>query len=607
MVAQNPDSSIQSGVENPRVKGLNTGLRYYKAFISYSHKDEKFAQKLHRRLERYRLPKGLRTSGINVGAIFRDKAELPASSGLDKSIKAALQASDNLIVICSPDAAQSRWVNDEIAYFKSLGRQDSIFTAILSGQPFAALSGYKADYECLPQALRHKTNYDNLARSAPAEPLAADFRAKGDGERLATLKLISALQDVGLDALLQRQIVRVRRRMLGVLTASVLAVSLLTSLTWTAYNARGQAESRRADAENFVEFLLSDLSEQLESYGRLDLLSAVGERANNYYAQFNEADFEAKANGRRARTLHLMGDLQNALGELTASEDHFEQAYNITRASLRQDPQNTDRIFEHARSAFWRSLPLRRKADYEAELVYLKEYADLSERLRLVEVNSERSRFQLALAKMNIGRVNLRMENTAQARDYLIEADAVFNTLEAKETDPQVLLSLTENMAWLAQYYRETSDFARNYDIRAQQVDFLQAAHSRAPDDFRLMEGLAYARLGLANAARLFDRPIEAKRIFNLALLDTQDALRLEPSREKMRRAQSAILQGLMHVASEQGVSQEYQEARRALFDLQASPQTAAFRDHVYWDEILPKTLVDMDAAFDSQLRDNRP
>jgi len=96
MAAQQTEIPTAGIKQTPMAAGLGAELRYYKAFISYSHNDEKFAQKLHRRLERYRLPKSLRSGGKSVGAIFRDKAELSVSSGLDKSIKAALDASDHL-------------------------------------------------------------------------------------------------------------------------------------------------------------------------------------------------------------------------------------------------------------------------------------------------------------------------------------------------------------------------------------------------------------------------------------------------------------------------------------------------------------------------------
>ena len=58
--------------------------------------------------------------------IFLDRAELPTSSDLAASVREALASSRYLIVICSPAAAKSRWVNEEIRYFKSLGGADRV-------------------------------------------------------------------------------------------------------------------------------------------------------------------------------------------------------------------------------------------------------------------------------------------------------------------------------------------------------------------------------------------------------------------------------------------------------------------------------------------------
>jgi Thoeris protein ThsB, TIR-like domain len=50
--------------------------------------------------------------------IFRDREELPVSADLGSNINEALQESRYLIVICSPRAAQSRWVAEEIKTFE---------------------------------------------------------------------------------------------------------------------------------------------------------------------------------------------------------------------------------------------------------------------------------------------------------------------------------------------------------------------------------------------------------------------------------------------------------------------------------------------------------
>src|SRR5438132_11366043 len=69
---------------------------------------------------------------------FRDRDELPLSADLGDTIEDALRASRYLIVICTPASARSRWVNEEVRYFKSLGRADRILAIIAGGEPNAS-------------------------------------------------------------------------------------------------------------------------------------------------------------------------------------------------------------------------------------------------------------------------------------------------------------------------------------------------------------------------------------------------------------------------------------------------------------------------------------
>src|SRR4029078_12492740 len=88
------------------------GSQHYFAFLSYSHRDEAIAQWLHEALEKFRVPRHL-VGRITDHAsppprrppIFRDLKELPASDDLGNEIKAALAASQFLVVLCSPEAA----------------------------------------------------------------------------------------------------------------------------------------------------------------------------------------------------------------------------------------------------------------------------------------------------------------------------------------------------------------------------------------------------------------------------------------------------------------------------------------------------------------------
>jgi hypothetical protein len=182
----------------------------YWAFISYSHSDEEWAQWLHKSLETYRVPKKLVGRPMPLGSVprrvfpvFRDRDELPGASDLGGNIKHALGQSRYIIVICSPKAAISKWVNEEIKGFKSLGREDRVLCLLVDGEPNAKPDS--GQLECFPPAVRFRVGSDGVLTSEPTEPIAADARKGKDGKANARLKLLSGILNVGYDELKQRE------------------------------------------------------------------------------------------------------------------------------------------------------------------------------------------------------------------------------------------------------------------------------------------------------------------------------------------------------------------------------------------------------------------
>ena len=90
----------------------------YRAFISYSHADTSWAKWLHRALENFTIDKDLVGRETATGTIpnalrpiFRDRDDFTAGHALSDQTLAALDASQALIVICSPASAKSHYVN----------------------------------------------------------------------------------------------------------------------------------------------------------------------------------------------------------------------------------------------------------------------------------------------------------------------------------------------------------------------------------------------------------------------------------------------------------------------------------------------------------------
>jgi tetratricopeptide (TPR) repeat protein len=228
----------------------------YWAFISYSHRDSRWADWLHKSLESYRIPRQLVGTQGPRGAIpkrlapvFRDREELPSATDLGGVIRDALERSACQIVICSPRAAKSRWVNEEILAFKRLGREDRIFCLIVDGEPNASDDPGQQDHECFPSALRFRLGPEGELSETRTEPIAADARPGKDGKSNAKLKLIAGMLGVGFDALRRREQQRRNRRLFAITCAASTGMIVTSGLATYALIERRAAERQTARAE----------------------------------------------------------------------------------------------------------------------------------------------------------------------------------------------------------------------------------------------------------------------------------------------------------------------------------------------------------------------
>jgi tetratricopeptide (TPR) repeat protein len=225
----------------------------YRAFLSYSHKDRKWGDWLHRKLESYRIDRDLvgreTPSGVvpkSLRPIFRDRDDFAGGPSLQEATLRALEASDFLIVVCSPNARMSHYVNEEVRLFKALGRAERVIPIIIDGEP-----GDSAR-ECFPSAVIYNVGSDGEISTTRSEPIAADARQEGDGPEIAIEKVIAGLLGVGLDEI-RRRAVHAQRRRIAVLGS---VASLTTALAIVAGIAAWIAHERRIEAEQRLDWAL---------------------------------------------------------------------------------------------------------------------------------------------------------------------------------------------------------------------------------------------------------------------------------------------------------------------------------------------------------------
>lgn len=348
----------------------SAAFRYY-AFISYSHQDKAWADWLHKALETYAIPKRLvgqtTTAGVipkRLTPIFRDRDELASACDLGGKVNQALAQSANLIVICSPRSAASRWVQEEVLAYKRLGRAEHVFCLIIDGEPHASDLPGRAAEECFTPTLRFQLDADGNPTAVHAEPIAADARAGKDGKANAKLKLIAGMLEVGFDALKQRDLRRRARRMTAVtalallvmIVTSVLAIAALISrhdaviAQHKAMVARQAAERRQKQAEGLVDFMLGNLSDKLLAESRLDIMQDVDDHAMAYFKSLPPTDVNGMALAQRAKALEKIGSVRMDSGDLPGALEAFHASRAISLQLASAEPANTDRWVAYSRT-----------------------------------------------------------------------------------------------------------------------------------------------------------------------------------------------------------------------------------------------------------------
>lgn len=133
-----------------------------------------------------------------LSPIFIDESDLVAKGTLWTGIKANLDRSNYIILICSPSSAKSPYVNDEIDYFIKQGRTDHIIPLIVEGVPHSG----DPDTECFPPAI--------LALPREQELLGIDLQKFGMYE--AFIRVIATLLKLDIDDFIERNAKERKRR-----------------------------------------------------------------------------------------------------------------------------------------------------------------------------------------------------------------------------------------------------------------------------------------------------------------------------------------------------------------------------------------------------------
>ena len=464
----------------------------YKAYISYSHCDERWAKWLHRALESYHVPRKLIGSTAGEGKVparirpvFRDRDDLSSASDLGGTVKRALTDSENMIVVCSPDSAASFWVNEEIRQFANLGRVNRIFCVIVDGQP----SGVGVASTCFPAA---------LTEIGLQEPLAADVRRWADGKNLSKLKLVAGMLGLPLDQLRRRDLQKRQREWALAAVASVVIAAILV----TAITARIASQQRRVSGESLVSYKLNELRTMLNVSTNPEEIARLG--------LWNKQDLQelidTAGEGENALTnsaidLRKQGNDMYKKGALSEALEKFQQSWALLAENYRRDRQSQSTFFELGQADFYIGQVHSKQGDLEKAEDFFMSYAEITRRLILQQPENAKWVLEMAYALTNLGVLGkLRNDGDPERALQFMQSALEYNQI-ALVLDPQNVYyrsELGQSHAFLADAQRGVCDLEGALHSRQEGVLLEREILEEDPGNNVKIKRLAWALSGLS-------------------------------------------------------------------------------------------------------------
>ena len=401
----------------------------------------------------------------------------------------ALLHSDALIVICSPAAAKSKWVNQEISEFCQMQGPDRVFCCIVEGDPPGVF----------PEAI-----------SKLGEPLAADFRKTQDGRKDGLTKLVAGLLGLGFDDLRQREAQKRRRRQAVITAASTIGMVITTSLAawaWVAQQqaveARQESESRRVQAESLLGFMVGDLRTSLEPLGRLDLLDIVADQAVAYFKQPNIGDVTDDELTAKAKILTQIGEIKTDRYLYTEALTAFKQAYEQSKELGLRHPSDAGILYERSQAEFWVGYIHWRIGDLDDTVHWFTMYRESALELTQLEPEKDEWISELAYANHNLGVLALEQDQPDRAFEvFHDEADAFSDLLTRAPEDIDLREAYADAISWLGTASSRRGDLTEGLAYQSESKVAREALAGDHPDNahLKLWEAVALGNEAAAHS-----------------------------------------------------------------------------------------------------------
>jgi eukaryotic-like serine/threonine-protein kinase len=314
------------------------------------------------------------------------------------------------------------YMSPEQARGESLTPASDMFSfGLLLQRLFTGMEPHPEDLMAREVILRVARGTTNPVEGAPRDVTALINRLKqfAPADRPTAVEAVERLQ------FLEETPQRIARRSVVALLAFIAAFGAwrytvdLKAERAIAVEARADADRRRAQAEDLIEFMLGDLRKKLEPAGSLDALDAAGERVLKYVGSSRPETMSAEELARTSKALNQLGEVRIAQGRLGEALTVFQRSLGFAQQAVKREPGSGTAQLAVATAHFWVGDVARQQNDLPQSLRHYTAYMETAEALAKREPANDTYRLERAYGHSSVAAVYERQGDFARALQHL--------------------------------------------------------------------------------------------------------------------------------------------------------------------------------------------
>lgn len=307
------------------------------------------------------------------------------------------------------------------------------------------------------------------------------------------------------------------RRVLAFAAAVVLAAASAISAL-LALRAHQDAERRRSQAESLVDYLLTDLADELRPLGRLALMDHVAQRALAHLSQLPERDADETTRLQRVRALRTLGEVFVERGDQGAAQKAFDQAITMLQGTTAGADISSDVLLERGTVAYWLGMLDFRRNDLAAAETWFERYrTDATELTRRAPENAD-WQLELSYALNNLGSVAKQQQQSERALELFRQsAELKDRVLAAQPNNTALAVEQADSLSWIGSVLEQEGRLGEAMGYYQRQLELLRGIGERQPAADGWRHRLALAELMAGKLHVALDRLNDASQLYSSA------------------------------------------------------------------------------------------